>query len=487
MKLTFNSFGNEKQKQAYRYWADSTTGDIAYGGSKGSGKSYLGASLIFGDAFLYPGTHYFIARKKLNDLRKFTVPTIHEVLNNFGIGKERYNFNEKDSIFTIYHQPGPKGENMDSRVFLLEAKWMPSDPLYMRLGSMQFTRGFIEEAGEFSEAAKNNLHASIGRWKNDEYNLPGKLLQTCNPSKNYLYRDYYKANKENKLPEWRKFIQALPQDNKKLAAGYLENLNRILDKNQKERLLKGNWEYDDDPATLILYEAIINAFNNSELFQSKPQRYITADIARFGSDKFIAIAWEGWKALKILIIPKCKVTEAAAKIRQLKAEFQVPLLNIIVDEDGVGGGVVDILGCRGFVANSRAIVNKDAKKNDRNDKNVAGIDKEENFDMLKSQCYFKLAEIFEANGLDLSALARWQDEIIEELEQVKQKDVDSDLKKGVVPKDQVKELIGRSPDFSDTIMFRAWFDLFRVYKKPGSSLPKAAAKPYHGLAPDMLN
>ena len=49
--------------------------------------------------------------------------------------------------------------------------------------------------------------------------------------------------------------------------------------------------------------------------------------------------------------------------------------------------------------------------------------------------------------------------IIEELEQVKQKALDSDMKKGVVPKDKVKELIGRSPDFSDTIMMREYFDL----------------------------
>lgn len=486
MKLIFNSFGNDKQKQAYRYWADNTTTDIAYGGSKGSGKSYLGASLIFGDAFLYPGTSYFIARKKLNDLRKFTVPTIHEVLNNFGISKDRYGFNEKDSIFTIYHPEGPNGEDMNSRVYLLEAKWMPSDPLYMRLGSMQFTRGFIEEAGEFSEAAKNNLHASIGRWKNDEYGLIGKLIQTCNPSKNYLYRDYYKAHNENRLPEWRKFIQALPTDNKKLASGYLENLNRILDINQKERLLKGNWEYDDDPATLIHYESITNSFTNFHL-PPTGKKYITVDAARFGIDKCIIIAWDGWKALEMGVYPKTKVTEIADRVKVMKVKHSVPMLNIIVDEDGVGGGVVDILGCRGFVANSRAIANKEAHKADRQDTNMPGIDAAENFDNLKSQCYFKLALLFADNLIDLSALKRYQDEITEELEQVKQKSVDSDLKKGVVPKDVVKELIGRSPDFSDTIMMRVWFDLFRTYDKPKSMLPRMPQKPYNGLASDMLN
>jgi len=49
--------------------------------------------------------------------------------------------------------------------------------------------------------------------------------------------------------------------------------------------------------------------------------------------------------------------------------------------------------------------------------------------------------------------------IIEELEQVKQKLLDSDMKKGLMPKDKVKEAIGRSPDFWDAILMREWFEL----------------------------
>ncbi len=33
------------------------------------------------------------------------------------------------------------------------------------------------------------------------------------------------------------------------------------------------------------------------------------------------------------------------------------------------------------------------------------------------------------------------------------------MKKGVVPKDKIKELIGRSPDFADTIMMHEYFEL----------------------------
>jgi hypothetical protein len=155
------------------------------------------------------------------------------VFKNWGVSQDYYKYNGQDNYYQLYN---------GSKVFLLEAKYLPSDPQYMRFGSMQMTRGMIEEAGEFEKDAKENLEASIGRWKNDEYGLIGKLLQTCNPSKNYLYKEYYQPNKQGKLEEYKKFVQAFPEDNKMLDKGYLENLNRILSKNAKERLLKGNWE-----------------------------------------------------------------------------------------------------------------------------------------------------------------------------------------------------------------------------------------------------
>src|SRR6478609_7912358 len=126
MRLLFDTNGNEKQKEAARYWIDDTTFDILYGGSKGSGKSYLGCSLIFGDAFLYPGTHYFIARKKLNDIRKFTIPSIYEVFKHWGLTEGYYKYNGQDSYFDLHN---------GSRVYLLEAKFLPGDPYYQRFGS----------------------------------------------------------------------------------------------------------------------------------------------------------------------------------------------------------------------------------------------------------------------------------------------------------------------------------------------------------------
>lgn len=435
MEITFNVHGNIKQLECVNAWLNDDVSDIVYGGSKGSGKSYLGVALIFGDAFIYPNTHYFIARKKLNDLRKFTIPTIHEVFGNWGIKESHYKFNGQDSYFKLYN---------GSRVYLIDAPHLPSDPLYMRFGSMQMTRGMIEEAGEFEEDAKNNLAASIGRWKNDEYGLSPKLLQTCNPAKNYLYRDYYKKHKDGNLESWKRFIQALPDDNKMLDSGYLESLKRSLNGNQKERLLKGNWEYDDDPNVLCEYDNILSIFTNDHV--NGGGKYITADIARLGSDKAIIGVWQGFELIEVHSYDVSRTTEIQNTIQALRTKHQIPKKYAIADEDGVGGGVIDNCGITGFLNGSKAMG-------------------EENYMNLQTQCCYKLAEKINEHGIYISAdlTGNQKDEIIEELEQLKSYDLDKGGKLRILPKAKVKENIGRSPDWRDMLMMRMYFDLPHKY------------------------
>lgn len=443
MTLPFKTHGNDKQKDCAKAWVDDSITDIYYGGAKGGAKSFTGVNLIFGDALAYPDTRYFIARKKLNDLRKFTLPTISKVFQSWGIKQDDYcKFNGQDNFFEFKN---------GSKVLFLEASYMPSDPLYERFGSMEFTRGFIEEAGEFDLPAKNNLAASIGRWKNDYYNLKRKLLQTGNPSKNYTYRDYYLPFRNGTLKPNQRFIQAFIQDNKMIDKGYFEQLDQSLSKNEKERLLFGNWEYDDDPSALIQYDKILDVFTNTHVPEG--EKYITADIARLGGDKIVIIEWNGWRG-KVKYYTKQTLDVTTTYIAAAMQRNQTGRSNTLLDSDGMGGGPVDMLGVKGFVNNARALPipggEYDAKGN--------AIP--ENFDNLKSQCYFKISERINKNGLYLQCeteeIKQW---IIEELEQVKQKALDSDMKKGVVPKDKIKEMIGRSPDFSDTIMMREYFEL----------------------------
>lgn len=441
IKIQFHTYGNEKQRECAKAWKDNLVTDIVYGGAKGGAKSYTGASLIFGDALTYPETHYFIARDSLSDLRKFTIPTVYEVFNNWGLENKYITFNGQDNYFRLYN---------GSKVFLLDAAPQPRDPLFQRFGSMQMTRGWIEEAGEFKEAAKNNLMASIGRWKNDLYGIGPKLLQTCNPSKNYLYSDYYKRWKDGTLEPHKRFIQAFPQDNKMLPASYIESLERNLNRNERERLLYGNWEFDDDPTALIDYQKSLEIFSNTHV--EGGNKYITADIARLGGDKIVIIEWDGFRG-KVRWYKRQTLDITLKAIEGARDHLGISPNEVLVDEDGMGGGVVDFGKYRGFVNNASPVPSPTAPLDDR------GKRPNENFDNLKSQCYFRLAERINKNELFLQCDADVKVWIIEELEQIKQKSIDSDMKRGVIPKDKMKAQLGRSPDFADALMMREYFEL----------------------------
>ena len=404
-----------------------------------SGKSFIGCSLICADALMYPKTHYFIARKTLSDLRKFTTPSIQEVMSIWGIGEEYYSFNGQDNYFKFHN---------GSKIFLIDAKYLPSDPNYMRFGSMQMTRGFIEEAGEFDIECKNNLQASIGRWMNKEYNLTPKLLQTCNPSKNYLYKDYYKPNTEGTLPSHMKFIQALPTDNKTLPVDYVPNLMKILSHNEVQRLVYGNWEFDDNPYAMFEYADILGIYTN-EFVKPTQDRYMTCDIAYTGSDKFVIVVWAGFVATKIIAIDKIDDTMVSKKINELRIENRVPLKNVIYDADGL----------QTFTRASTKLGNLvGATPFNNNGKPIKMHGKTENFKNLKAQCYWYFAEAVKDSKMFIQE-DKYRKQVIEELEQINRSPLQDDGKISLEKKEEIKKRIGRSPDFADSLMMRFFFEL----------------------------
>lgn len=439
MEIEFDTRGNDKQKLCAQYWLDDEVNDIVYGGSKGSAKSYTGVSLIFGDALIYPGTHYFIARKKLNDLRKFTKPSIEEVMEHWGISKKAYTFNGQDNFYTLYN---------GSKVFFLEAAYYPTDSEYKRFGSMQFTRGWIEEAGEVEEAAKNNLSAAIGRWKNDVYGLAPKLLQTCNPARNYLYRDYYKKYIKGILEKHKRFIQALPQDNKCLPPGYLEHLARSLSRNERMRLLEGKWEFDDNPNALTTFEAIDLMFDYPYPESLNGKWYITADIA-FESDRCIIILWNGLDVIKIIEVPKNEKPED--HIRKLQAKYGVPNRNICYDATGAGNYLKNYLkGAYQFHSGARPLKEK---KNERE------------FEHLKTQCYWWLADYINQGKIKIHDKG-FQEDTTDECMMIQTIDRDKlEDKIKMIKKDDIKKVLGRSPDILDALGERMVYEIKGGFKR----------------------
>ena len=440
---------NKKQLEAVEAWIDDTTEEILYGGGKGGGKSYLGASLIFGDALIYPGTHYFIARAELTDLNAFTVPTIHEVFKNWGLKFEDYcSYNGQSHIFNLKN---------GSKVHFIACKQTPSDPLFERFGSMQMTRGWIEEGGEIAEAAKANLWLSIGRWKNGEYGLKKKLLITANPKKGWMKRDFIDMWKQGLLPKTRKFVSALVVDNPYLPTDYVETLRNEKDTVRRQRLFEGNWDYDEDQDSLISFDALSDAFSNNVVKDGN--KYMIVDVARLGQDSTVFSFWDGLELYKIEQFHKQDTQTTIQKAKDYARAENIPYSHIMVDEDGIGGAVVDgMFGVKGFVAQSTPLPTS-SEIRARQMKIESHLIPKRNFSNLKTQCAFKLAELINEHGLTFN-VPSYRDIIIEELSALlRQKDIDSDGKLKIKSKEDVKLELGKSPDIGDTIIYRAWFEL----------------------------
>lgn len=445
-----------KQDQAWQILLDNETEEFLFGGGAGGGKSWLGWEWLIYMANRYPETGYFVARKTLKNLKKTTLRTFFKVSKYHGLKRDvHYRYQEQNAVIIF-----PNGSWID----LLEVKFNPSDPEYEDLGSAEYTGGWLEEAGEINFGAYDTLSTRIGRQKNDEYGILAKLFITCNPSKNWLYRMFYKPWKEKRLPKRQKFLQSLVDDNPRNERGYKEKLLNIKNKNKKQRLLYGNWEYDDDPSSLIEYEAIVDLFTN---YIDDGEFWLTADVARFGDDRTVIMVWKGLKVIKIIVREKQDTEISANLIDKVARDFKIPRSRVIVDEDGIGGGVVDKLrGIQGFVANSSPLEDKRLNKRQ---------EEKPNYRNLKSQCCYVLAEEINARrvAVDVGNIDWESDQdvkefLIEELEQIKEKNVDDDSKRlEVLSKEYVKEAIGRSPDFSDNMVMRM-LGLLAREKKQGS-------------------
>ena len=416
-----------KQKQALKYMFDDTTTELLYGGAAGGGKSFLLVAYAIITSLKYPGVRGLIGRSKLDALKKTTLNTFFDVCSQWNIkAGEHYTYNAQSNIIKFYN---------DSEILLKDLFLYPSDANFDSLGSLELTYACIDEANQITEKAKNVLSSRL-RYKLDEYGLIPKLYMSCNPAKGWVY-NIYKNSRDNTLPQHKKFIQALVSDNKHISKHYTAQLNK-LDEISKARLLRGDWEYDDSKDALIEYDAIINTFSN---VVPTGEKYITADIARFGKDKTAIYLWNGLQVAEIVVLDMSSMVDVANKIKEIQQREGVKLSNIIVDEDGVGGGAKDILRCKGFVNNSKAI-------------------RGENYTNLKTQCYYKLADLINKGQIGISTNdIRFKDAMIQELEQVRRVNMDKDTKLAIMSKDKIKDLIGRSPDYSDALMMRCYYEL----------------------------
>lgn len=441
------------------------TVEVFFGGGADGGKSWAICETRLLNALRYPGYKSFIGRTELKRLMQSTYVTWQKVCKYHNIPRDEWRLD--GAMHTIHFRNG-------SSIDLLDLKYLPSeDPLYERFGSLEYSDGAIEEAGEVHPLAYEVLKTRVSRHLNSELGINPSLLMTGNPKKNWTYHLFFKPWKNNTLPSEMHFIQALHKDNQYGEASYGKTLDYIKDEVTRARLRDGNWEYESDPSSLIDFRAIADLFTASvdegedaeEEDDFDDNSYMTADIARYGADKTVVFFWRGWKAYKILWREKQGTDETEDWLIGLARDEDIPYSHIVIDEDGIGGGVVDHMrGVRGFLANGTPLETME----DEDDKEVLSNKPKQSraFLNLKTQCAYHAAEKINRHR----AAVRTRDIQIREwltadLEQIKEANVDSDDKRQLVPKEEVKIILRRSPDFGDNFIMRSLFDL-KPPKKP---------------------
>lgn len=435
------------QHQAYQALANPEVSIVFFGGAANGGKSWFICESRLVNALRYPGYRSFIAREELKRLMQSTYVTWNKVCKYHKIPEGAWHYNGQYNYIEFTN---------GSRIDLIDLKYLPADPLYERLGSTEYTDGAIEEAGEVDFRAFDVIKSRIGRHMNAEFNLHPTLLITGNPKDNWTKRLFYKPWKDKTLPSDTVFIQSFYTDNTFTdSVAYGKQLAKIADESTKSRLKDGNWDYDADPAKLINDDAILDLWTNTT-HGSEP--FLTGDVARYGSDYTALFVWKGLSLLKACVHRKQGTDQTEVRARDTLAEYSVPYSQAIFDEDGIGGAVVDHLsGVKGFIANTRPTINP-----------ANGLP--ENFENFKAQCAYKLAEMINTHKMSIHKNFEldtnipgfnegvFREYLIQELKQVRTKDADRDGKLKLMPKDEIKVNIGRSPDLLDNFIMRMFFE-----------------------------
>lgn len=260
------------------------------------------------------------------------------------------------------------------------------------------------------------------------------------------------------------FISGSIFDNKALLAANPQYLANLLaqDDATKAALFEGNWKTVLSDNDIYAYPSFIGLFEN--LYKVERERkYITADIALKGSDKFVVGVWYGFELVDLAIMAKSDGPQVVNAIADMARKHGIQNKDIIYDNDGVGGFIDGfIVGVRPFNNGARAL-------------------NDENYQNLKTQCYYKSGDRVAQGGYKISehVASMMYDEkmtvrqrFIHERKAIKRDKPDMDGKLRIIPKDQMKVVLnGQSPDMMDMFMMREYPETKKAPAEPMEQTP----------------
>lgn len=220
-------------------------------------------------------------------------------------------------------------------------------------------------------------------------------------------------------------------------------------------------QYVDDVGALFKYTSLVDVFSNSIV--KSGGKYLIVDVADDGSDSTKFSYWDGLEEYKRETFARLNTEGVIAKIREAATLERIPYSHIAVDAIGVGAGVASsslLDGIVGFKSSYAPI---------KTDANIVllpnvGYTKEaplvSDYKNLRSQCVFTLAELVNTHEIASRVSGEDKERVIEELSTYQ--DVSKgDGKRMASQKEDIKAIIGRSPDDSDTWIMRMYFVIMK--------------------------
>lgn len=220
-------------------------------------------------------------------------------------------------------------------------------------------------------------------------------------------------------------------------------------------------EYIENQGSLFGYKALIDVFSNT--VPKNIEKYLIVDIADDGSDKTKFSFWEGLEEYRRETFSRMNTENIVNKIREYASQDRIPYSQIAVDGIGVGAGVASSSLLDGIVNYKSSY---QAIKTDQNFVSLPNVGylKEApmitDFRNLRSQCIFTLADLVNNHKIASRVEGADKERIIEELSTY-QDASKGDGKRMAMLKQDVKDIIGRSPDDSDCWVMRMFFEIMK--------------------------
>ena len=261
---------------------------------------------------------------------------------------------------------------------------------------------------------------------------------------------------EAKLAENRKLIESNP--------GYIGTLMNQ-DEEQQSRDLDGNWKFRSAGDDLIKMDDMLAFYNNAYQGDESDELYATADVALQGGDNFVMWLWQGWH-IKDVYVCRFDSKKLIDVIKAKLSEWGVQEDHLAYDFQGIGQLLEGHFPDAVKFINQAAPIPEDRKQEE-------GIKKL--YKDLKSQCAVMLYKMFRDRELSIDehvldyvfdghgyGKMKLRDILMKERKCIRRTKESEGKAFQIITKMDMKKIIGHSPDFFESLIFR---QIFRLRKK----------------------